>query len=237
MLVKSAVILAAGFGTRMENLTTDRPKPLLPVWGKSMLEHILTRLKAYDVQRVIINKHYLADQIYEHTIGWKDQFQDLIFLHEDTLLGSGGTLLNVLPIVGDDPFFVINGDVLWAERGGPSLGYLNALWDKHHKPVLALVDKAQAWGYRGPGDFFLDSENHIQQKPTQRAEAPYVFGGIQLWGPEHLRPLIPANPPIPLGVMVFWRKLIQKQALLGCVFPDPWYHVGDKAAYQEICHI
>jgi len=237
--VQTALILAAGFGRRMENLTKDTPKPLLSVWGKPLIDHILIKLKAYGVKRVMVNAHYLSEQIVTHIEPWKHHFADLIILQEPTLLGGGGTILRAASMLPDNtPFFTINGDVLWKEREGPTLGYLDATWQAHGQPVLALVRKENAWGYKGSGDFILDEAGLVHPKPSKLSEAPYVYSGIQLLTPGHLKEdPVKLTTIVPLEVYPLWRGLIKRKLLRGCLFPDPWYHVGSKPAYQKIGHL
>lgn len=238
-MIDTAVVLAAGFGSRMGDFTKETPKPLLFVWGKTLLDHLLTKLVAYEIKRLIVNTHYLADQIKAHVTLWKKHFPDLIISHEEEILGTGGTLQSVRPFVEDKPFFVINGDVLWQERSTPSLGYVDQVWDQHKKPVLALVHIDKAWGYRGVGDFFIDKHNNVEDKPNKRAIAPYVYGGIQVMDPYYLKDdfLHTLNLKTPFDIQPLWRKLIANQALKACIFPDPWFHIGDKEALKAAVYI
>jgi len=238
-MINTALIFAAGKGARMEEFTENTPKPLLFVWGKTLIDHILTKLVAYGIKRVIVNTHYLSNQVEEHLSLWKNRFEDVILLREETLLDTGGTLASAREFVEDHPFFAINGDVLWQERSGPSLGYLDQLWDQRKKPVLALIPREKAWGYEGRGDFFCNNQGEVELKPHKRALAPYVFGGIQIVDPYYLDPgfleALRLTPPFPATDL--WSKLIKDKALLGCVFPDPWYHIGDKKALKAVAYL
>lgn len=154
-MIQTAVIFAAGYGKRMEEFTEKTPKPLLVVWGKTLLDHLLSKVVAYGIKQVIVNTHYLPNMVEEHLMLWKERIPDLIITFEEKLLDTGGTLQNVAPFANNKPFFALNGDVLWKERGTPSLGYLEQVWETHKKPVLALVPKEKAWGYRESVIFLL----------------------------------------------------------------------------------
>ena len=238
-MIKTAVIFAAGYGKRMENLTQDTPKPLLVVWGKTLLDHILTKVVAYGCTRVIVNTHYLADAIKEHLLLWKDHIPDLIVTFEEKLLDTGGTLQDIAHFADGKPFFAINGDILWKEMGSPTLGYLDQMWEERRQPILALVPKKKAWGYRGPGDFALDDTGHVVAKINKHAIAPYVYGGIQVCDPQFLTAdfLAQINLQAPFSASKLWAILIRRKVLFGCLFPDPWYHVGDKDAFRAIAYV
>lgn len=239
-MIDTAVVFAAGVGSRMEDLTQDLPKPLLTVWGKPLLDHILTKLVKYGVRRVFVNLHYLPHQLQKHLHPWRNYIPDLILTHEESLLGAGGTVWSLLDMVEEAPFFTINGDVLWKERTDTSaLTFLEQCWKNTGNSVLALIPKDKAWGYRGRGDFFMDDAGHIQEKLSPRSEAPYVYGGIQLLTPAHLRKAfaLQDKPKRAFGMNTFWSVLIRHKMLTGCPFPDPWYHIGDKAAYRAIGYV
>lgn len=236
--IKTALILAAGFGTRMQDLTTHTPKPLLPVWGKPLLDHILLALHAYGIQRILINTHYLAQHIVTHITPWKERFAHLVIYHESTLLGGGGTLMHAAQH-HHEPFFVINGDILWKERGVSIFKPLEAAWQKHNTPLLGLIPLQQAWGYTGNGDFDL-AEDTALVIPKQRtmSEAAYVFSGLSVMDSQTLqweRLCIPKRRP--LNAKAVWQPLIHHNLLRGCVLPNPWYHVGTKEAFEKIGHV
>jgi MurNAc alpha-1-phosphate uridylyltransferase len=235
-LIDSALVLAAGLGTRMENLTKTTPKPLLPVWGKPILDHILAKVVASGVKRLMVNTFYLADQVEAYLRPWKSKVSDLIIMHEDTLQGTGGTVARACEFVENKPFFVINGDVLWKEHGGSAL---RVMIDHYQgRPMLACIPREKAWGYDGTGDFFIE-EGCIVSKRNRHQIAPYVYGGIQIFDPAFGCPemvkklhLVP-----PFKVDQLWAPQISEKRLQGYVFPEPWYHVGTKEAFQAVGYV
>ena len=238
-MIESALILAAGLGTRMENLTKKTPKPLLVVWGKTILDHILMRVVAAGVRRVMVNTFYLSEQIEEYLIPWRERISDLIILHEDEIQGTGGTVARACHFVEGKPFFVINGDVLWKEHGGSALRVMADMHDQTQKPLLACVPYEKAWGYDGTGDFFIGDDNCIALKRNRHQIAPYVYGGFQIFDPAFGSPELIKNlrlkPPYPIQRL--WDPQITQRHLLGYIFPEPWFHVGTKEAYQAVGYV
>lgn len=236
----SALILAAGLGTRMEDLTKTTPKPLLMVWGKTLLDHILSRVVQAGITRVMVNTHYLPDQIKDHVTAWKSHIRDLIIWHEEVLLDTGGAIVRAASFKEKAPFFVINGDVLWRERAGNALLAMKKAWEAHPTFTLALIAKEQAWGYTGNGDFFFDAQSgHVQGKRNKHQIAPYVYGGIQIVNPRYTETDLLARVRLSESFAAnhLWNLAMQDDALRGYLFPDPWYHIGTKEAYRQICHI
>ncbi len=238
-MIENALILAAGYGKRMENLTQNTPKPLLVVWGKTLLDHILTKVVNAGIQRVMINVHYLAPQMKDYLLPWKERIADLILIEEDEILGTGGTITKACQFVEGQPFFVINGDVLWRERAGSALQAMASSWQQAHTGLLALVNRDKAWGYDGNGDFFLDDDQAIVPKRNKHQVAPYVYAGIQIVHPAYTDGRVAASLRLtaPYPVNQLWQPQIQKKELAGYVFPDPWYHVGTKKAYQAVGYV
>jgi MurNAc alpha-1-phosphate uridylyltransferase len=174
---KSAMVLAAGLGTRMRPLTDTMPKPLLEIEGRSLLDHAIDRLALVGVETVVINTHYKAEMIAAHLAG--RQRPRIEISHEDGLLETGGGVLCALPRLGE-LFFVVNSDVLWLDSKDYALARLAGAFDpKRMDAVLLLQRTVTAVGYEGGGDYFLDTLG----SPRRRAEgeiAPYLFTGIQL---------------------------------------------------------
>src|SRR5258708_4268775 len=152
-MIRSAMILAAGRGERMRPLTDTTPKPLIPVAGASMLDRTMQRLKDHGVRNIVINVHHLGEQIALHIGGGRAHI-----VREDHLLETGGSVKNALPLLGDEPFFVLNGDGLWTDGPTPMLKRLEAAWDPARMDALLLLHPlAQAIGREAAerGDAFL----------------------------------------------------------------------------------
>jgi MurNAc alpha-1-phosphate uridylyltransferase len=160
------MIYAAGFGTRMAPLTADRPKPMVEVAGKPLIDHALEQ--AAGINRIVVNTHYMAEKLNAHLADRPVQL-----IHEETLLGNGGGLRNALPLLGNDPVYTLNSDAVWA--GAPALGQLAEAWDPARMDaLLLLIDPSRAHGHKGRGDFILDADGRIKRGPGA------IYSGTQI---------------------------------------------------------
>ena len=151
---QSAMVLAAGLGTRLRPLTERVPKPLVPVCGRALIDHVFDRLVAARVKRVVVNVHYKADLVEAHVAARRDL--EVSLSREDALLDTGGGIAQALPLL-DDIFFVVNSDVIWLDGKLSALARLTRAFDPaRHDARLLLQRTASAVGYDGPGDFMVD---------------------------------------------------------------------------------
>ena len=163
----SLMIFAAGLGTRMRPLTDDRPKPLIPVSGRTLLDRALDLGRDAGAAPIVVNTHYLGDQIERHLAGQ----EVAISAEPDLILDTGGGLRQALPLLGPGPVMTLNPDVVWT---GPNvLSSLMAAWDDRMDALLALVPLAQATARQGAGDFSLDGG-----RLSRRGD--YVYAGAQI---------------------------------------------------------
>ena len=154
---RNAMVLCAGLGERMRPITNTRPKPLVEVAGRSLLDYALDRLESIDIAEVVINLHYLGDMIETHLA--RRKAPKIVFSREETLLETGGGVKQALPLLGDQAFYVANGDMLWLDGRTPALLRLAAAWDEARMDALLLLHPtASAMGYDGRGDFVMDSK-------------------------------------------------------------------------------
>jgi N-acetyl-alpha-D-muramate 1-phosphate uridylyltransferase len=215
-----AMVLAAGLGTRMRPLTDDRPKPLLPLEGRSLLHHALDRLAAAGVTHHVVNAHYFADQVAE-SVGAHDAPGRLV-LREDVLLETGGGITNALPHLGEAPFAVINGDAFWLDGPTPALDRLSAAFDDAEMDaLLLLVRTAQVDGEVGRGDFLLDPLGRVR-RPKEREISPYLFGGVQILSPRLFRDA----PPGPFSLNLLFDRAIEEGRMFGLVHDGAWFHLS-----------
>ena len=113
--IETAMTLAAGFGKRMRPLTNDRPKPMVKLDGKPMIDHVLLRLQKAGLQRCVVNLHYQADVLENH-LQQRSQKPEILFSSErDAILDTGGGIKRALPLIGDKPFVLHNSDSVWIE--------------------------------------------------------------------------------------------------------------------------
>jgi len=204
------MIFAAGFGTRMGALTAQRPKPLIEVAGRPLIDHALDWADDAGLGRVVVNTHYLGDQIADHLRG-----RDVAISHEPAILETGGGLRQALPLLGDGPVMTLNPDTLWA---GPNpLTLLRAAWDPARMDALLLcLEPVSTRGRSGPGDFTLSSDGLLTRG------GPVVYGGAHILKPEGLHGI--AEDAFSLNVL--WNRMIAAGRLHGLVYPGAWCDVG-----------
>lgn len=180
-LSDTAMILAAGFGTRMRPLTLNVPKPLLKVGGRTMLDAALDHLKAAGVEHVVVNSHYLGDQVEAHLAARTDM--KLIASPEVAILDTGGGVKNALPHFGGKPFFVLSGDLPWQDGAHPALLRMAEAWDETRMDLLLLLMPTQkAKGFETKGDFFMDEVGRVWRAGTAPPR-PYVWISAMIVSP------------------------------------------------------
>ncbi|MDI9409561.1 MAG: nucleotidyltransferase family protein [Candidatus Pacebacteria bacterium] len=223
----TAMVFAAGFGQRMQPLSLTTPKPLLPLLGRPLLQHVVDHLRAVGVQRVIINSHYLAEQIADFCRLPQPPMQ-IIHSHEKQILETGGGLVQAKNHLGHDPIFVINGDCYWRNGAGDSLAGLAGLWDGGSMDSLLLLQpQERAIGYDGVGDFCLMESQNLGRvsRRGQQATAPLVYSGIQI-----LNPMILRNyPREKFSLNRIWDDSLAQNRLFGTVHGGDWYHLSTPA--------
>jgi MurNAc alpha-1-phosphate uridylyltransferase len=217
----TAMVLAAGLGLRMRPITARLPKPLIEVGGRSLLERILDRLAEHGIERAIVNTHHLGHLIAERLAG--RTAPRVVLSPETTPLETGGGVVNALPLLGREPFFVVNGDVLWRDDGRtPALAALALAWDAARMDALLLLHPvATAIGYRGAGDFLLDGDGRPQRRGT-RPSAPFLFAGLQILHPR----LFAGAPAEAFSLNRVFDRAIERERLSGVVHRGGWCHVG-----------
>lgn len=216
-MIKNAMILAAGLGTRMRPLTDTLPKPLIMVGGKSMLERAFEHLKAAKVSRIVVNTHYLTPLL----VDWvKAFYPQTLMSHEETLLETGGGIKKALPLLGNAPFFVLNGDSIWT--GTTSLLCMGKKWDEEKMDtLLLLIPREKAHGYEGRGDFHMDLQGRLC-RPQKGEFAPYVYIGVQLLNPQ----LFQNSPDGAFSINLLWDRILKKGRLYGYVHEGEWFHMS-----------
>lgn len=216
--IKSAMILAAGFGTRMRPITNHLPKALIPIRGRPLIDHLVGKLKAHGIERIIINTHYLADQMEAHFKG----DSTIVLSYEPEILESGGGVLKVLDYFEGQPFFTVNGDVLWDNTHEDPLCLLEDSWDPKNMDLeLMLVPRENAIGYHNKGDYFM-SESNILRRRNIEPSAPYVFGPLAIVHPKIFQGIHPHK----FSMLELYDQVQEKNRLYGALFHGGWYHLG-----------
>lgn len=226
--ITTAMVLAAGLGTRMRPLTNDRPKPLVDVGGKTLLDHMLDRLAHAGVSQAVVNVHYLADQMEAHLARRKAP-RIIVSDERDHLLETGGGMMKARPHLGDAPVFISNTDQVWLEDGEPALDMLKRLWrDEAMDVLLLLAPKHDCLGYHGAGDFFADGSGVLSWRGDATA-APWVYAGVYI-----IHPRAMAGFPLEkFSALRIWERAREQGRLFGAPMSGYWMHVGDPEARLE----
>lgn len=225
---QKALVLAAGLGTRMRPLTNDRPKPLIQVGGRALVDHMLDRMAAAGVTDAIVNVHYCADQMEAHLKG-RSAPHVTISDERAQLLETGGALAKVRPLLGEAPIFVANTDSIWTEDGKPGFAALRDGFDSRMDFLLLLARMDRLLGFGEKGDFALLPDGRLAW-PKDAPEAPhYAYTGVQLMRPQ----VVDGSVVEPFSLRRFWESSLAQGRVYGIVLDGFWMHVGDPAARDE----
>jgi len=226
--IKTAMVMAAGHGTRLRPLTYDRSKAMVTLGGQPLIDHMLDRLTDAGIERVIVNVHAHADHLETHLRARATKCAtgpEIIISDERTaLLETGGGVVKALPLLGDNPIFICNIDAVWIEFA-PVIDQLLLAWDPDIMDELLLCAR-QDWslGYDGKGDFNLGFDNQITRRSTAHAE--HVYAGVQIFKPA----LAKAYKAEPFSRNRIWDDSLKRGRIYGAVLPGFWMHIGDPKA-------
>lgn len=227
--IRTAMVMAAGLGKRMRPLTATRPKPLVEVAGKALLDHTLDRLRAAGIERAVVNVHYLADALEAHLKSKVKDLEIIVSDERDLLLETGGGLVKAQALIPDDPFLCVNSDNLWIDGPSDAIRLLAARWDSAQMDaLLLLVPQARANCHSGPGDFHLDALGRVSRRKRGRV-APFVYTGVQLLSHRLLRDA----PAGPFSTNLLWNRAIEEGRCFGLVHHGLWFDVGTPQAVKK----
>jgi N-acetyl-alpha-D-muramate 1-phosphate uridylyltransferase len=225
--ITHAMILAAGLGTRMRPLTDTRPKPLIEVGGRPMIDWMLGCCRSAGASEVVVNVHYLADLMEAHLKGVTDP-NIRISDERAALLDSGGGVLKALPHLGGGDFFVLNADAVWIDGPRPSLLRLADHWNPDEMDVLLLLaHSSNATGWGNKGDFALDQDGRLR-RPTAGEVTPYVYAGAGIWKTSLFK-----DRPEKFSLNRIFDEAIAAGRLHGLPLDGLWMHVGTPDAIPE----
>ncbi len=217
---RRAIVLAAGLGKRMRPITDRLPKPLVAIGGKTMLDHALDRLAAAGVSDALVNVHHLAEQVERH-VATRRAPRIAISDERALLLETGGGVKKGLPRLGEGPFFAVNSDSLWIERGEPALASMAQAWDASRMDMLLLVaDRASSFGYDGKGDFTIDGDGRLARRSGETA--PTIFAGVSIM----MASLFEDSPDGPFSLNLLFDRASARGRLFGHPLDGRWLHVG-----------
>lgn len=218
-MIDTAMILAAGFGTRLRPITDHTPKPLVPLAGRALIDHALDRLAAAGVKRVVVNTHYKAELMAAHLQARTDVAVTLS--HEATLLETGGGVKNALPLL-DEAFYVVNADVFWLDSKTSALQRLARAWDPQRLDALLLMQRTvTAIGYEGLGDFMVDPLGRVRRRAESEV-APHLFAGVEILS----RRFFAGAPEGAFSLHPLWSRAIAAGRLEALIHDGEWFHVG-----------
>lgn len=208
---QAVMLFAAGFGTRMAPLTDGRPKPMIPVAGRPLIDHALDWVREYGPDIIVANVHYKPQPLIDHLEG-----SEVIIAQEaPIILDTGGGLRAALPSLGPKPVFTMNTDAVWS---GPNpLHQLAAAWDPARMDALLLcLPRETAIGHEGLGDFVLDTDGRAKRGPG------LVYSGLQILKTDRLK----AIPETAFSLNLVWDEMLSKGRLFGTIYPGQWCDVG-----------
>jgi MurNAc alpha-1-phosphate uridylyltransferase len=227
---RSAMLMAAGLGKRMRPLTATRPKPLIEVAGRTLLDHSLDRLRAAGVKQAVVNVHYLADALEAHLDNRVEGIEIIVSDERDRLLETGGGLVRALPLIESDPFLVVNSDNLWIDGPVDALRLLASGWDDRRMDAfLLLVPLARANCHKGQGDFHMTAAGALRRRKAGTV-APFVFTGVQMLSKRLFEGELPGGP---FSTNVLWDRAIAAGRCFGTVHQGLWFDVGAPANIKK----
>lgn len=219
--IKRAMVLAAGLGLRMRPVSETRPKPLVTVAGRTLIDHVLDRLIAAGIERIVVNIHYRAEMIRE-VLAHRKEAEICISDETRELLDTGGGIAKALPYFEGEPFFTHNADSLWSVGLESPLIQMSRRYDPARMDALMLVaPTVAALGYFGRGDFMMDEEGLLTRREEARV-APFVWAGVQVIHPR----LFEGCPKGPFSANLLWDRAIAAGRLFGMRHDGIWMHVG-----------
>lgn len=225
---QTAMVLAAGLGHRMRPLTDTMPKPLVPLGGRPLIDHVLDRIAEAGIERVVANVHYRADQIVTH-LALRTVPQIAISDESAVLLDTGGGVRRALPQLGPGPFLIHNSDSVWIDGSRPNLPRLFQAWrDEDMDCLMLLAPVETSIGYSGNGDFSLDGRGRVARR-VKGQSVPFVFTGVSIAHPR----LFADSPEGAFSLNRLWDRAIAVNRVYGLTLDGIWMHVGDPAALER----
>ena len=228
-MIKKAMILAAGFGKRIHPLTLKYPKPLLKIGNETLLSNTLKFLQSYKIENVVINVHYLGEQIIDYIKKNKFNLNIHTVEEKDKILDTGGGVLNAIKHFSNEPFLIINPDTIWNFNYLKELKLVEKLFfqNKENKCCLLVVDKKKSFDQSLEGDFNLKN-NLVSRK--NKNNLSFIYTGLQIIKPEAFSNI---DKKI-FSINSIWDDLIEKNALYGIESSINFLHVSTLNIYKDL---
>lgn len=226
-VIDRAMILSAGLGKRMRPLTDDRPKPLIELLGRTLLDRALDRLAEAGATTIVVNTHYRGEMIAAHLAGRGD----IVLSPEEVLLETGGGVKLALALLGDERFYAVNSDAVWLDGPVPALRRMAAAWDDSAMDALLLfLPVERAPGVNDRGDYHLQPDGRARRRVSGET-APFLYGGVQILHPR----LFAGAPDGPFSLNILYDKAEAAGRLHAIPHDGAWYHIGtpDELAAAE----
>lgn len=218
------LFFAAGLGTRMGVMTADRPKPLIKVAGKPLIDHALDLADQANTGTKVVNLHYRGDMIKEHLSDQAILFSD----ESDVLLETGGGLRKALPLLGDNPVLTMNTDAVW--QGPNPVQHILQAWQPNMEALLLIVEKHNVFGHLGNGDFRIDANGHLHRAPEA------IYTGLQIIRTDVLAKI----NETAFSMNVAWNIIAARRGLFGTTYDGQWCDVGQPtsiSAAERMLHV
>jgi len=228
--VDTAMVLAAGLGTRLRPLTDTRPKALVTVNGKALIDYTLDRLAASGVSRAVVNVHHFADLMEAHLRAREGGPEIIISDERDGALETGGGVVRARPYLGEGPVLVCNIDAVFLPDSADETGFdpLVSGFDPDREDVrLYLVPKHRASGLETAGDFHCDADGRLRRRAPD-GQAPYYYAGAHVTRLD----IFDGWPEAPFSLNKVWDQALESGRLRGAVFQGDWLHVGDPRGHR-----
>ena len=227
MLIKKAIILAAGFGKRLLPLTKELPKPLLEIGGKKLIEYSIDLLRENNITEIIINSHYLHEKISEFIT---KKYPNISLSYEKNILDTGGGILNAMSFFDQENFFVLNSDTVWTRNYSDDLHKLKEVFKNgNSKAALLLAHKKDSFDKNLSGDFSLDQNNLLNKSSND-----YIYTGCQLLNPDIFN--LKKRGDI-FSMNEIWNDLIAQESLNGCLSSCSFLHATNLEIYNQLIKI
>jgi N-acetyl-alpha-D-muramate 1-phosphate uridylyltransferase len=225
MMPTSAMVLAAGLGTRMRPYNGHLPKPLVEIGGRSLIDYSLDRLADAGVTRAVVNVHHLADTVERH-LAARTRPQIVISDERAQLLGTGGGIAKALPQLGGAPFFLVNSDTVWLDGVRPNFTRLAEAFDPTTMDALLLLaPTAGSIGYVGRGDFAMLSDGRVRRR-AEGEVVHFVYAGAAVLAPA----LFSGAPVGAFSLTLLFDRAAGRGRLFGLRLEGVWMHVGTPEA-------